>query len=327
MPDPHYFYAPGKAEIVAKLQIVANRYVNQSLDAADLMIDPMWFYDKGAGLRTSNLYSRPGKFIGVNGDPNKAVANFRHDLSGLTTADSRVAAMQSALERGTGIVDDAVAGLGGDSRQTAREFIGRREAAGTRLLLESRLYEETCLEPLANMFMALDRQFLELPVEVMILGDGARIDPVTNQPVPGSRETLEGFDLVANYAARALGASSALSKGMKQQNLIQLLTAMASPLGQQAMGQINALNFFRGVFREFEIPNLNEIFTQAPLQKLMPPGVQGIEGVPTSGQIVQGARIPGMGAGAMGQPQAIPMPGMAAPGSAQSLQQAPVMAA
>lgn len=327
MPDPHYFYAPGKAEIVAKLQIVANRYVNQSLDAADLMIDPMWFYDKGAGLRTSNLYSRPGKFIGVQGNPNNAVANFRHDLSGLTVADMKVAQMQGALERGTGIVDDAVAGLSGDSRQTAREFIGRREAAGTRLLLESRLYEETCLEPLANMFMALDRQFLELPVEVVILGDGALIDPVTQQPIPGSRENLEGFDLVANYAARALGASSALSKGMKQQNLIQLLTAMSSPLGQQAMGQINALNFFRGIFREFEIPNLNEIFTQAPLAGLMPPGVNGIGGVPTSGQIVQGAPIPGVSAGAMGQPPAIPMPGMPAPGSSQALLQPPVMAA
>lgn len=315
MPDPHYFYAPGKAEIVAKLQIVANRYVNQSLDAADLMIDPMWFYDRGAGLRTSNLYSRPGKYIPVTGNPNNVIAPMIRDLSGLTVADSKVNQMGDAIQRGTGVVDDAVAGLSGDSRQTAREFIGRREAAGTRLLLESRLYEETMLEPLANMFMALDRQFLELPVEVMILGDGARIDPVTNTPIPGSRETLDGFDLVANYAARALGASSALSKGMRQQNLIQLLQAMASPLGMQTMGQINSVNFFRGIFREFEIPNINEIFTQNPaLAGLIPPGTPGgVAGVPTSGQIVNSGALP------------IPsLPGtQAAPNSAQSLMQPP----
>jgi hypothetical protein len=312
MPDLHYFYAPGKAEIVAKLQIVANRYVNQSLDAADLMIDPMWFYDRGAGLRTSNLYSRPGKYIPVTGNPNNVVAPMIKDLSGLTVADMKVAQMTSGVERGTGIQDDTVSGLGGDSRQTAREFMGRREASGTRLLLEARLYEETMLEPLANMFMALDRQFLELPVEVMILGDGARIDPDTSAPLRGSRETLDGYDLVANYSARALGASSGLSKGMKQQNLLSLLTALGGPVGQVAMGQINAVNFFRGIFREFEIPNINDIFTGNPaLQGLVPPGTPGgAAGVPTSGQVVNSGVLP------------IPsMPGAADAGSAQSMVQ------
>jgi hypothetical protein len=312
MPDLHYFYAAGKAEIVAKLQIVANRYVNQSLDAADLMIDPMWFYDRGAGLRTSNLYSRPGKYVPVTGNPNNVVAPMIRDLSGLTVADMKVNQMSNALQQGTGVVDDAVAGMGGDSRQTAREFMGRREAAGTRLLLEARLYEETMLEPLANMFMALDRQFLELPVEVMILGDGERIDPVTGAPLRGSRETLDGYDLTANYSARALGASSGLSRGMKQQNLISLLTALGGPVGQVAMGQINAVNFFRGIFREFEIPNINDIFTGNPaLQGLVPPGTPGgVAGVPTSGQVVNSGVLP------------IPsMPGGPPANSAQSLMQ------
>jgi hypothetical protein len=313
MPDLHYFYAAGKAEIVAKLQIVANRYVNQSLDAADLMIDPMWFYDRAAGIKTSNLYSKPGKYIPVTGNPNSVIAPMIRDLSGLTVADNKVGQMTDAIQRGTGIVDDAVAGMGGDSRQTAREFVGRREAAGTRLLLEARLYEETLLEPMANMFMALDRQFLELPVEVLILGEGARIDPDTSAPLRGSRETLDGYDLTANYSARALGSSSGLSKGMKQQNLISLLSALSGPIGQVAMGQINAVNFFRGLFREFEIPNINDIFTANPaLGELIPPGTPGgVAGVPTSGQIAQTG--------------ALPIPAMAGdgppPNSAQSMMQ------
>lgn len=316
MPDPHYFYAPGKAEVVAKLQIVANRYVNQSLDAADLMIDPMKFYDRASGIRFSNLQSRPGKFIGVNGNPNQMISNFTNDMTGLTIADGRVAQMREAVQMGTGIVEDAVAGLTGDSRQTAREFVGRREAAGTRLLLEAQLYEKTTLEPLANQFMALNRQFLDLPVQVVILGDGAKMDPVTNLPIPGSHEVLEGFDLTANYAARAYGASSALSKTMKQQNLLALLQAMGTPLGQQALGQVNALNFFRGIFREFDIPNLNEIFQQPALAAMIPQGMGGIQNVPTSGQIATNA-LPPQALAAMGQPQ-----GLAAM-SAQSLQQPP----
>jgi hypothetical protein len=309
-PDPHYFYAPGKAEIIEKLQIVGNRYLNQSLDAADLMIDPMWFYDRGAGLITRNLYSRPGRFIGLNGNPSQAIMPMGHDMSGLTVADNKIAQVREFAQMGTGLVDDAVMGLGSDSRQTAREFVGRREAAGTRLMLESRIYEETMLEPLANMFSALSKQFLEPPIEVMILGDGAQLDPDTGMPIPASREVLSGYDLFPSYQARAMGATMGLSKQMQQQNLLSLLQALSSPLGQSLMGQINAVNFFRGIFRVFEVPSINDIFTQNPQLAAMAQqagGPAGLAGIPTSGQIANGgpSAVPGMPTGApagMGAP-------------------------
>jgi len=289
-PDPHYYYAPGKAEIVEKLQLVGNRYLNQSLDAADLIIDPMWFYDRGANLNTRNLYSKPGRWIAGDGNPSTFVSPMQSELNGLTIADTKINQIREFTQMGTGIVDDAVQGLQGD-RQTAREFIGRREAAGTRLLLESRIYEEMTLEPEANMFVALNKQFLDTPVEVLILGDAAMFDPVTLEPIVGTREYLDDYDLVPNYAARAVGATSALSKGMKQERLLQLLQALNSPIGQMAMGQINAVNFFRGIFREFEIPNINEIFAGQPQLASMADqasGGQGLNAVPSSGQIVKG---------------------------------------
>jgi hypothetical protein len=324
-PDMHYFYAPGKAEVVEKIQVAANRYLNQSLDAADLLIDPMWFYDRAAGLVTKNLYSKPGRFIPVTGNPGQLIQRVEHGVEGLTVADSKVSQMQTLANMGTGIVDDAVMGLKGDQRQTAREFVGRREAAGTRLLLESRIYEEMLLEPMANMFVALDKQFLELPVEVLILGDGAMLDPVTQLPIPSSRERLSGYDLSPNYAARALGASVGLSKGMHQQALMQLLQSLQGPLGQSVMGQINAVNFFRGIFKAFDIPNINEIFMQDPRLKnmlqmnggglLSLPG--GVAGIPTSGQLA------GPGASGVLPQLGMPsMPGMPA-GSAQSMMNAP----
>lgn len=311
-PDPHYFYAPGKAEVMEKIQVTANRYMNQSLDAADLMIDPMWFYDRNANLNTRNLYARPGRFIPVDGNPSQIVAQLMPNMTNLTVADTRVQQMRQLANMGSGIVDDAVQGQEGADRQTAREFIGRREAAGNRLLLESRLYEEMYLEPLANMMVALDKQFLEPPVEVLILGDSSAIDPVTGSQIPATREHIDEYDLVPNYQARAVGASSGLSRGMKQQTLIQLLTAMGSPLGQTIMGQINAVNFWRGIFREFEVPNVNEIFQSNPvLQQQMDgaSGGQGLGAVPSSGQIVNGesnglipplaggtpAQLPGLG--------------------------------
>jgi hypothetical protein len=312
-PDLHYFYAPGKAEIVEKLQIVGNRYINQSLDAADLMIDPMWFYDRSSGLVTRNFYARPGRLVGMNGNPNNMIAPMQPIMAGLTIADNKINQVREFLQMGTGIVDDAVQGLGGDSRQTAREFVGRREAAGTRLMLESRIYEENMLEAIANQFAALSKQFLEPPVEVMILGDGAMVDPVTNQPIPSSRETLSAYDLFPSYTARALGATMGLSKQMQQQNLLQLLQALASPLGQSLMGQINAVNFFRGIFRTFEVPNINEIFVTNPMlqQFMQSPELQqmmqgkGLAGIPTSGQIAGGASIMSGLPGSQGSAQSL----------------------
>lgn len=269
------------------------------------MIDPMWFYDRGSGLATRNLYSRPGRFIPVNGDPKNVVAPLIPNLQGLTVADSKINQVREFSQMGSGIVDDAVAGLQGSDRQTAREFIGRREAAGTRLMLESRIYEEMMLEPMANMFMALNRQFLEPPVEVLILGEGALTDPVTGAPIPQTRQTLDPYDLVNNYTARAIGATAGLTKQMRQQNLQQLLQALSSPIGQYAIGSINTVNFFRSIFKEFDVPNMNEIFQQNPLLSNAvnaASGGQGLGSIPSSGQIVNGgpsvlASLPGMAAG------------------------------
>jgi len=287
-PDPHYFDSPGKADIAEKLQIAANRYINQQLDATDLVIDPMWFYDRSKGLNTRNLFARPGRFIGVDGPPQSVVWPLQANLSGIQVGVQQVSQMREFAQMGTGIIEDAVSGLPGGDRQTAREFVGRREAAGTRLMLESRIYEEVYLEKLANMFVALDKQFLPTPKEVLILDSASEIDPITNSPYPPSRATIEDADLAPDYAARALGASAALSKTVQQQNLFQVLQFIgASP---QIMGNINMVNFLRSIMRALEIPNINEIVQQQPAMKeaLDLAGNGQATNVPTSGQILSG---------------------------------------
>jgi hypothetical protein len=102
-----------------------------------------------------------------------------------------------------------------------------------------------------------------------------------------------------------MGATMGLSKQMQQQNLLQLLQALSSPLGQSLMGQINAVNFFRGIFRVFEVPSINDIFTmnpqlaamlQNPALAQMTQGGTNVGGVPTSAAITNGGPsvIPGM---------------------------------
>ena len=291
-------------------------------DAADLIVDPIWFYDRAANLNTRNLLSRPGAFIGVDGNPSAAVAPLQRDLQSLTIADSRIDMVRGYAQMGSGIQDDTVQGLNSDGRQTAREFVGRREASGNRLALEARIYEEMSLEKRANFMVAMDKQFLEMPTMVTILGDGATIDPVTMQPLSSTRDTMGEPDMLQNYAARALGASMALSKGNAQQNMQVLLQGLGTPIGQSVMGNINAVNFWRNVFRTFEVPNLNEIFQQNPaLAQQVDAATQGqggLSAVPSTGQVLQNGLPSGN--------SALPIPG--SPGvPAGAAEQAPPLPA
>jgi hypothetical protein len=163
------------------------------------------------------------------------------------------------------------------------------------------------LEPMGNMMVWNNRQFLEAPAAIKILGDAAQIDEVTGQPI-GTRQTMSDLDLMQDYSARAQGATSQLSRMTRKQDLVQLITAMGSPLGQMVMGNINAVNFWRGVLREFEFPYLNEIFQANPQQNPLAQLVQnatggqgGLSQVPTSGQMANGVPLPGMQGTLQGQ--------------------------
>jgi hypothetical protein len=266
-PDPHFFFAPGKAEIAYKLQIVANRFTNQQLDALDLYIDPVMIHSDTSGLQTENLFFRPGKWIEVQGNPSDVVSPLIPNLSGLQAGGQMTEILWRWMQQGLGIVEDTVMG-GAGNRQTAREFLGRSEAVATRLLLESRLFEESCLEPLADAFVDLNRQFLSLPREVFILGSKATIDDVTGMRIPATtRQIVDGWDLVPNYDARAVGATTRMGQGMRQQALTFLIQAMSqNPMASTA---VNWTVFLRDIFKAFELDNIDEIINSPPDQEKM----------------------------------------------------------
>jgi len=283
MPDPHYFFAAGKAEVSAKLQVIANRFTNQQLDALDIFIDPAFFYNTNSNLNTRNLLMRPGKFIPVQGNPQDGIMPVVPNLQGVQMGGQMTGMIWNWMQQGTGIIEDTVQG-GPGSRQTAREYLGRSEAVATRLMMESRLFEEGFLEPLADQFVDLNRQFMTEDREVFILGPNATTDEITGLPVPATtRQTITGWDLVPNYEARAVGASTRLGRAARQQNLTFLLqAASANPISAAA---VNWINFFRQIFREFEIENVNELIqTQPEMQRtLAQTGAQRADQVPEMG--------------------------------------------
>lgn len=266
--DPHYFDGVGKAEVAEKPQLAANRLANQKLDALDLFIDPVFLMNRQSGIDTQNMYLRAGKVIGVDGPVDDTqIRPISPDLRGLQTSYQEITQLSQWIQQGTGIVEDVVSGLPSSGRQTAREYLGRQENVLTRLMLEARLAEEGFVEPLANMFRALDKQYLTLPHQVKIMGSAAVINPVTGLPLPQEQVTIGIGDLYPDYRARAVGATQMLGKGVRQQNLIAVLQALsANPVMLQA---INWVAFARKLLDAFDLTGSDLINQQMTLLNQM----------------------------------------------------------
>ena len=264
-PDPHYFRAPGKAEVAHQLQIAANRFVNHQLDAADLLVHPMFAFNRQMGINTRNLWAGPGRIFGVDGDPSKAIVPINMDYKGLQAGGSAAASMWEFIQMGSGVQEDTVMGMGagGSDRQTAREFVGRREASGTRLMLESVLYDGKYLEPLGNFFQSMNHQFLSLPRQVLILGNNALVDPVTGERLNESRVEIDAEVLNQQYASKAMGTTMHMSAETEKANKLQLFQMVASASPEVA-GAFNLVNFFKDIMITFGFKNVNELVQSNP---------------------------------------------------------------
>jgi hypothetical protein len=257
MPDPYSFDGVGKAEVAYGPQQTVNRIANQKLDALDLLIDPMYIVSDKAGINTQNLFTRAGKMILVDGPADDtSIRALQPNMQGLQAAYTELGQLWQFMQLGAGI-NDIIMGLQQNDRETARGFLGRQENVMTRLSFEARILEEQFVEPLANGFRDLDRLLLSTPHERSILGSLGSINQITGLPYPAERITIMEDDLAPDYRARAVGASQALGRSVRQQNIMQLTQIMSS---NPALAQImNWANWARQVFDLFDMKNVNEL--------------------------------------------------------------------
>src|SRR3990172_6483116 len=260
MSDPYSFDGPGKAEIAFGPQRTADRLNNQRLDAIDHIIDPQYVVANSANLNTQNLFSRAGRIILVDGDASENTFRaISPDMRGLQIGSDEIGRLFQMMQLGTGETE-AIIGLAGQSRETARGFLGRQENALTRLSLESRLLEEGFVEPLANAFRLMDKLLMPLPHELKILGSLATTNPVTGLPYLPENIQVDYDDLAADYRARAVGTSQMMGRGVRQQNLLGLLQMMST--NPTLMQIVNWANFARQAFELFDFKNVNELLVQ-----------------------------------------------------------------
>jgi hypothetical protein len=242
------------------MQTAVNRIANQKLDALDHLIDPQYIVSTQANINTQNLFSRAGKIILVDGSADDTnIRPLVPNMQGLQGAYQEIGQLWQFMQLGAGI-NDIVMGLQQNDRETARGFLGRQENVMTRLMLEARIAEEGFVEPLANAFRNLDRQFLDMPYEQKILGSMATTNPITGLPYPQESMTVDFDDMVPDYRARAVGATQTIGKSQRQQNIVQMLQMMsANPV---LMQMVNWANYARQMFELFDLKNVDELLVQ-----------------------------------------------------------------
>ena len=234
-PDPYLFDGVGKGDLVEPLQAAAARLMNSKLDAMDRTVNPMWL---GNMLKIGNrkvINSKSGLIIPTQGPPSDALVPVPIDLAGFNGAFAEMAELRQFAQMATGLSEDGTMGLQGGDRQTAREFLGRQEAANTRLGLEAQL-ASTWVEQLGDWFRDLNQQYLSLPKQINILGDMSQVDDETGLPMPPVQLTIEAQDLVHNWKSKAVGPLMLAGKASQRQDAMQLLQIIGSipPAAQQA---------------------------------------------------------------------------------------------
>lgn len=276
MPDPRYWHAPSKVEVIEKLQVATNSFASQKADALAMFANPQFLYNRRGIVDARKLISRPGAWHGFDGEVgDNQVRPLVPDLRGLVNLYTELEQHSRWMQQGTGVVEDTMQGFAVADRETARSFVGRQEASGTRLLMEARVAERLWFEPLAQDFVRLNRQFLSFPREVRMLGASAILDPWTLQPIPSETATLSINDMLPDYDARAVGATRSISSGALFERMagIQQL-AQTNPFAVQ---MINWFNWFRQLFYVAELPNPDELLgTDSIIQQVMVQAAQGM---------------------------------------------------
>lgn len=261
-PDPFSAYGIGKMQVIEPFQIAGSRLLNQKLDGNDVALNPSWAADVRAIHGLKSLHTKPGRIWPIRGNPHTSIMPLNANLQGLQLAGADIEFLNRFSQMASGIAEAGIMGMdtGGSDRQTAREFLGRQEAATTRLAFEALLASINVVEPLGDWCRDMNQQYLPTPAEVEIIGDKALINPITGLPLPQERTVLTTEEINHGWRSKAVGPALMMSRAGMRQDGMQLLT-LVSTIPQMAAMQ-NYVAWAHKIYGLFDGFSAKELLVQ-----------------------------------------------------------------
>jgi hypothetical protein len=263
-PDPSHFVGIGKAQIAEPLQAAASRLVSQKLDTLDFANKPAFVGQQGL-IGTQNMVVKPGKLFQLNTrgkSIQEAIMPLPVNFQGFDRAMEEIGFLDRMIQKGTGIDEAGIMGMGGPDRQTATQFQGQQEAATTRLALEALLASVDVVEPLAELFRDMNKTMLPLPKQFSLIGTKSILNPITGMPMPPEEGIITmPMELNHSWSAKAFGPMFMLTKSAQRADALQLSQIMmANPVWIQS---VNWIAMARKLFALYDW-DADEMLVQMP---------------------------------------------------------------
>jgi hypothetical protein len=197
-----------------------NSLKNARLDGVNMSVNPMWKMQRDAGFNLKQIIFKPGGIL---------VGNDVNGLQRLESNDPSPASAGEISQIQNEISSTAALGIATSALSTAGKTLGRTTAgvdlissfADNRITLKAQIISETFFQPMTQMFLAHNRQFIAEDQPVKISNpELAQVDPDAILPV-------EAFSVNFNYKVKTdfEGGSPAgfLEKINKAMPIIQIM--------------------------------------------------------------------------------------------------------
>lgn len=172
-----------------------NSLKNARLDAVNMSVNPMWKIQRNSGINIKQLISKPNGVI---------LANDINGIERLSTNDPSPASAGEISQLQQDISSTAALGIATNTLAQAGKTLGRTTAgvnlissfSDNRITLKAQIMSETFFQPMTQMFLAHNRQFISEDKLVKISNPELRqIDPEAILPV-------EAFSVDFGYKVR-----------------------------------------------------------------------------------------------------------------------------
>jgi hypothetical protein len=212
IPIPGSFYGMSLFKPIDGITDALNDRTNQIGDANNLTINPMYKVNRFADIDPDQLVSSPGGVVEMNQMTDLEVLD-SPSLPGEAFAE--IGRLENKIQKALGTYDYAAGGAP-QRQEAATTVISLQQVAEIRFKRMAILFERQVIQPLGNMMLKLNKEFMGPQRQVRIVGR-----PAIEDMQQAQFEKVGQDDIVENADIYAVGA--ALDPGVNKQQQLEKL--------------------------------------------------------------------------------------------------------